>query len=499
MSRRAGSGWWTAAGLTLAAAVIRFSTLGLQSFWLDEGYTERLLRMSLSGMLRAIPRTESTPPVYYVLAWVWVRVFGNGEVGVRSLSALAGVLTVPVAYALARRLAGARAAVIAGLLVTVSPLLVWFSQEARAYALATLLTAVSLWCLTVWREDGGRRWVAGWGMSAAAAIATHYFAAFVVAGELVWLWRASAPASGTAVRDRIMATGGVVAVGVALVPLALAQRGTGHADYIAQGSLSTRVAQVPKQLLVGYASPHQVISSVLAGLVVAAGVLWPLAVRAGARRRALIPLTIGVAAVLAPIGLAVIGIDFLDTRNLLPALPVLLVAAAVGFTAGRGRTATAGLVCAGVLAVVSLAVVVAVDTDQRYQRQDWRGAEQALGRAAGPRVIVVDPGSGIIPLQAYLPHLGTFTGAARVREIDVIALGSQVTGGGIGSPPRPEEPLPVPPGFHLVSTDAAETFTTLRYATASPAVVDPASLAGVRLGGGSPLVLLQSEEAARTG
>ena len=48
-----------AALLTLLAAVIRLPTLAEQSFWLDEGYTVRLVRMSFGGMLRTIPRTES--------------------------------------------------------------------------------------------------------------------------------------------------------------------------------------------------------------------------------------------------------------------------------------------------------------------------------------------------------------------------------------------------------------------------------------------------------
>ena len=51
-------------------------------------------------MLRPIPTTESTPPLYYVLARGWAVVFGTGEVGLRSLSALLGTLTIPVVYAI---------------------------------------------------------------------------------------------------------------------------------------------------------------------------------------------------------------------------------------------------------------------------------------------------------------------------------------------------------------------------------------------------------------
>ena len=49
-------------------------------------------------MLHAIPESEATPYFYYVLAWPWARVFGFGEIGLRSLSALAGTAIVPVAY-----------------------------------------------------------------------------------------------------------------------------------------------------------------------------------------------------------------------------------------------------------------------------------------------------------------------------------------------------------------------------------------------------------------
>ena len=49
-------------------------------------------------MLGLIPQTESTPPLYYCVAWVWARMFGYGETGLRSLSAVCGVSVVPVAY-----------------------------------------------------------------------------------------------------------------------------------------------------------------------------------------------------------------------------------------------------------------------------------------------------------------------------------------------------------------------------------------------------------------
>jgi hypothetical protein len=59
------------AGLIALAALLRFATLDLQSFWYDEAVTVGLVRRGFGDMLRHIADGESTPPLYYVLAWCW--------------------------------------------------------------------------------------------------------------------------------------------------------------------------------------------------------------------------------------------------------------------------------------------------------------------------------------------------------------------------------------------------------------------------------------------
>ncbi len=130
--------------LTLLGALLRFPTLDRQSFWLDELVTASLLDRGLGDVLGEIPRTEATPYLYYVVAWLWSSVFGLGEVGLRSLSALAGTATIPVAYVAGGVLVSRRAGIVAAALVATSPFLVWYSQEARSYALFALLGATSV-------------------------------------------------------------------------------------------------------------------------------------------------------------------------------------------------------------------------------------------------------------------------------------------------------------------------------------------------------------------
>ena len=72
-----------------------------------------MLHGGLGHTLDAVVSSERSPPLYYLLAWVWAQPFGTGEVGLRSLSALIGVLMIPAAYLAARELASPRAGVIA--------------------------------------------------------------------------------------------------------------------------------------------------------------------------------------------------------------------------------------------------------------------------------------------------------------------------------------------------------------------------------------------------
>ena len=125
--------------ITLLGALLRFPTLGHQSLWLDELYTRWLAGLDFNQLFEEIPRTERTPYLYYLAEWVSVRVGNESESGLRVLSAVAGTATIPAVYAAGSRLVSRRGGLVAALLVAVNPFLVWYSQEARSYALVGAL------------------------------------------------------------------------------------------------------------------------------------------------------------------------------------------------------------------------------------------------------------------------------------------------------------------------------------------------------------------------
>jgi uncharacterized membrane protein len=71
--------------------------------------------------------------------WGWVRLFGDGEISIRLPSVIFGVASVPLVAMLARRIFGGRAALLAALLLALSPPHLWASQAARPYALTAFL------------------------------------------------------------------------------------------------------------------------------------------------------------------------------------------------------------------------------------------------------------------------------------------------------------------------------------------------------------------------
>jgi mannosyltransferase len=459
----------------VAGAALRVATLGTQSLWLDEAVTAQLVRMDLHGMLSAIPHSESSPPLYYVLAWLWSRVFGTGEVALRSLPALLGTAMIPVVWALGRRVGGERAGLAAAALVAVNPMLVWFSQEARAYALLALLGALSalLWLRALEAPRTAR--VAGWGIVAALALATHYYAIFLVGPQAVWL-ALRAPT----VRARVVAVALPLAAAAALAPLALSQRANDSAAFIAHSGLARRLAQVPKQFLVGYDAPLEsllAIGSALALLLAAVGLARLLAGRARvaprARADALRLSALTVAALALPALLALAGEDHVVTRNVLAALPPAAALAGAGLAAVAPRPAAAATAAACALALVA---VVGVAVDPALQRDDWRGAARALGGAEGERVIVGMPGA-LVPLRYYLPGLRLLGAApATTAEVDYVGLAMH-RGGSRSAPPRPRADPAPGPDFVVAKRLETVTFTVVRMRAAAPQPVAPGALA----------------------
>ena len=137
--------------IMLAAAALRFYHLGVQPLWLDESLTW----LYAGAQHHGVAGQDVHPPLYYSLVRLWMHgVPGLGippiasqdnEFFLRVPSAVLGVLTVPLVYALGRTIGGARLAAVAALFFAIAPFQIRYAQEARMYALLTFLAALTMW------------------------------------------------------------------------------------------------------------------------------------------------------------------------------------------------------------------------------------------------------------------------------------------------------------------------------------------------------------------
>lgn len=154
---------------------------------------------TIGDVIHKITTQDSHPPLYFVLAHLWMNLFPpQGKYvslfAARSFPALLGAVSIPLAYGLGRlafrsRLVGQLAAA----MMAVSPYGIFLAQEARHYTLAIIWVIASLSCLVIATSHIQNRtllplWlIICWVGINALGIATHYFFTLTLCAEALVL------------------------------------------------------------------------------------------------------------------------------------------------------------------------------------------------------------------------------------------------------------------------------------------------------------------------
>ena len=171
------------ASLLLGAYLLRTLSLDAQSFWLDEVYALWFIDRPFGEALHMIINPTNNGPLYFLLLWGWRRLTGPSDFALRYLSTLCSLITLPLLGQLVRRWFPRRVAATTLLLFTLSPFAIWYAQEAKMYALHTLLAVLSTYLLVSALERGrGWRWL-GYGLTINLLGYSHFFGAFTIAAQ----------------------------------------------------------------------------------------------------------------------------------------------------------------------------------------------------------------------------------------------------------------------------------------------------------------------------
>ncbi|HEY6397800.1 MAG TPA: glycosyltransferase family 39 protein [Solirubrobacteraceae bacterium] len=467
--------WWGLVVATVVAAGLRLPFLGHQSLWLDEIFTRNLIgQPSLTAVWNHVQATESTPPLYYVLAWL---LGGRSAASMRALPACALIAAVPVTFLALRRLVGEWPALATAAIVAVSPELVQYSLDARAYGLFVLTGLLSLWAFAGLLERESPTRYLGWVAASVACVWTHYFGFFLVAAEAIVLlsvrpsaWRRTA--------------GWSVVIAACLAPLAplLSHQNGERAAFIPGIPLMTRLTQTVRQFGMGANVPRTWLEAAGLALALAAFAVGAVAaVRSGTRSRSLVALVAFGFAV--PLAVAVLGIEdrFYD-RNLLFLLPLLAALAAPALL----RLGAAPLAVYLALAVLTS---VWVSSNWRYEQADWHAAAERT-KALAPAAAVITVGS---TSQFSVAVAGTYVGRPATATPVFAHQGWIVVEPYRAPHHRALGPAPVPyaiiaslPGFRIERSLIVHGFRLILLTATKPTPIVPAKLPGAAVFPGPP-------------
>jgi mannosyltransferase len=179
---------WVLLGIVILLSLcLRFYDLGGESYWYDEIIMVRVAQADLSSILHG-----GRPPVYVVLAHFWIELFGTSEEATRSLSALAGVFSIPIIYLIGKQLFSRNVGIISAFFMAISQFQIYYSQDFRYYSLFVLITLLSYYFYVIALRNGNIRNFILYVLFSVLLFYTHTFGIFVIAAQNLYFllrWR----------------------------------------------------------------------------------------------------------------------------------------------------------------------------------------------------------------------------------------------------------------------------------------------------------------------
>ena len=172
------------------AALNLLPGLGSSSLFVDEAFTWTVASTPLADLYSQVKASEVAPPLYYGALHAWMKLGGSeSEEFMRALSALAGIGLVAAVIWLGRCVGGRPTAILAGLLAALSPLVLRYGQEARAFVFTMLAVTVSVAAATQAIDDRANRvrWLGLAGAASVTAVWLHYTSLLVVVPLAAWV------------------------------------------------------------------------------------------------------------------------------------------------------------------------------------------------------------------------------------------------------------------------------------------------------------------------
>lgn len=414
--------WLALMGILLVGAFLRFYQLDYKSLWVDEIIQVELASGSFLQTIQGMRTQIAAPPLDYLITWLMLQTGKNGAVTsefvLRFPPLVAGILTIPFGFALAKRVTGSLAvALTTAYLIALAPLLIRFSQEVRFYSLSVLtMVAVAYFFVRAWQQPNWKNWLV-FGAALVVAFFTHYYVGLVLAALLLFgagvvavrMWRTHAVEFTPALRTRLLLGTGAVVLSVVVAAAWLMYALPTQARF-QMFMISSLPELIGEPLTSGHVSgkAHLLAVRVLGLAVFPALALLGVAVGVITKKT-----WTGAVALIVLLGVGgVLLLDwafyyFFTSRQLLFVVPFYVILISIGIVAAAQWLAkksrivgilTAVVVLTGVTWVFALSMRAYYD----WPKDDWRTAALFLKQATAvrPAILMVSPAT----LRGYLAY-----------------------------------------------------------------------------------------------
>lgn len=424
--------WASLIALVAIGAGMRIAALGQESLWSDEYFTLRTAgQPTLRDLIHTVLTIEPHPPLYFFLMHAWISVFGSSDVMLRLPSALAGIAAIPLMFLMMRWLFPERPliSVVATLLLVISPMHVYYSQEARSYTLQIFFELASLAALA-WglgpQPRARQSWMPLAAFGVVMAFMFQYYSAFIWATVLLIFWFVRREVR----RGPFITSAALMLIGGGIPLIGALVRAHGHwgedTPFLPKTYGPDLLYHVTRAQFIGpWYSPFAIepavwswidiviIAAGLALVVIAAIELWP--ARKTTSRGAVLIIGLGVACMFAvPVAVSFIKpIVFWGSRYLIIAVPPIVALLAIG---AAGRRLALGL---ALLAIVVAGQLFYLQNYYRYrQKQTWDTVAHFLDKNAEPGATIWVLRSWNVPLfKRYLKTAHPVNGADSAADV----------------------------------------------------------------------------------
>lgn len=422
------------------AAALCFFALGRESYFLDEAASLSFVNLDWGDYWHLIATREANQSLFYTLLRGW-SVLGEGEFVVRSLSALFATVSIPLVYALGKRLFSARVGMIAAVLLALNALFVRVGQQARGYSLVILLVIASTYLFVLVNERRSTAVTAAYVIVAGLSVYAHAYAVFVILAHFI----------AAVVRGRsswsprlLLSVYGLVAALVLPMTVFIATRDSGQISWIDEPTAGT----LPVLLALLSGGRRPIVGALLAALYAALCCVALLPPPRGSRflslreREPWRVTLLGGWLLLPTVGAFLVSFlkPALEFRYASVALPALALAGAAGLERIKAAfTRSLLLAVIVVLAGWELALQYGEPNNE-----DWRAATRSIvGQSQSGDQIAFVPPYARLPFGLYVKRFGAASIAPQpaTRDFSWLAadLRDDVASGRLAVYPRPRD------------------------------------------------------------